>query len=126
MRYADGATPGRGIANAVAARDQMPAFSGVRLTAAIARNYHLSAGEQGDGDLGGRNHFDFAGHRRGTGSRERMRRLFAQEAGNMLRQRLTGLDSAALDALCDAAARGEIGHEDAVAKAIRLVMKDVS
>ncbi|MEK7876761.1 MAG: methylmalonyl Co-A mutase-associated GTPase MeaB, partial [Pseudomonadota bacterium] len=51
-----------------------------------------------------------AGSRRGTGSRERMRRLFAQEAGNMLRQRLTEIDSAALDALCDAAARGEIGH----------------
>jgi len=62
------------------------------------------------------------GGRRGTGSRERMRRLFAQEAGNMLRQRLLALDSAALDALCDAAARGEIGHEDAVANAIRLAM----
>lgn len=62
------------------------------------------------------------GGRRGTGSRERMRRLFAQEAGNMLRQRLTALDSAALDALCDAAARGEIGHEDAVLNAIRIAM----
>ena len=62
------------------------------------------------------------GGRRGTGSRERMRRLFAQEAGNLLRERLTALESAALDALCDAAARGEIGHEDAVAEAIRLAM----
>jgi LAO/AO transport system kinase len=60
--------------------------------------------------------------RRGTGSRERMRRLFAQEAGNMLRERLTALESAALDALCDAAARGEIGHEEAVSNAIRLAM----
>jgi len=60
-----------------------------------------------------------AGSRRGTGSRERMRRLFAQEAGNLLRERLTALDSAALDELCDAAARGEIGHEDAVTNAIR-------
>ena len=66
------------------------------------------------------------GGRRGTGSRERMRRLFAQEAGNMLRQRLMALDSAALDALCDAAARGEIGHEDAVANAIRLAMNSGS
>ena len=63
-----------------------------------------------------------AGSRRGTGSRERMRRLFAQEAGNLLRERLTALDSAALDELCDAAARGEIGHEDAVTNAIRLAM----
>ncbi|MBI1990812.1 MAG: methylmalonyl Co-A mutase-associated GTPase MeaB [Betaproteobacteria bacterium] len=62
------------------------------------------------------------GGRRGTGSRERMRRLFAQEAGNLLRARLTELDSAALDALCDAAARGEIGHEDAVTDAIRIAM----
>ena len=62
------------------------------------------------------------GGRRGTGSRERMRRLFAQEAGNLLRERLTALDSAALDALCDAAARGEIGHEDAVTDAIRIAM----
>ena len=31
------------------------------------------------------------GGRRGTGSRERMRRLFAQEAGNLLRERLTAL-----------------------------------
>jgi LAO/AO transport system kinase len=60
--------------------------------------------------------------RRGAGARERMRRLFAREAGNMLRQRLSSLDSAALDALCDAAARGEIGHEDAVLDAIRLAM----
>ncbi len=67
-----------------------------------------------------------AGSRRGTGSRERMRRLFAQEAGNLLRERLTALESAELDALCDAAARGEIGHEDAVAKAIRLVMNEES
>ena len=67
-----------------------------------------------------------AGGRRGTGSRERMRRLFAQEAGNLLRARLTELDSAALDALCDAAARGEIGHEDAVTNAIRLAMNDGS
>ncbi|MEK7836051.1 MAG: methylmalonyl Co-A mutase-associated GTPase MeaB [Pseudomonadota bacterium] len=66
------------------------------------------------------------GGRRGTGSRERMRRLFAQEAGNLLRARLTELDSAALDALCDAAARGEIGHEDAVTNAIRLAMNDGS
>ena len=66
------------------------------------------------------------GGRRGTGSRERMRRLFAQEAGNMLRQRLMALDSAALDALCDAAARGEIGHEDAVLNAIRLAMNSGS
>lgn len=66
------------------------------------------------------------GGRRGTGSRERMRRLFAQEAGNLLRERLTGLESAALDALCDAAARGEIGHEDAVANAIRLAMNSGS
>lgn len=65
-------------------------------------------------------------NRRGTGSRERMRRLFAQEAGNLLRERLTALDSAALDALCDAAARGEIGHEDAVTNAIRLAMNDGS
>jgi len=63
-----------------------------------------------------------AGGRRGTGSRERMRRLFAQEAGNLLRERLMALDSAALDELCDAAARGEIGHEDAVTNAIRLAM----
>ena len=63
-----------------------------------------------------------AGGRRGTGSRERMRRLFAQEAGTLLRERLTALDSAALDELCDAAARGEIGHEDAVTNAIRLAM----
>ncbi len=67
-----------------------------------------------------------AGTRRGTGSRERMRRLFAQEAGNLLRERLMALESAALDALCDAAARGEIGHEDAVSTAIRLVMNDGS
>lgn len=67
-----------------------------------------------------------AASRRGTGSRERMRRLFAQEAGNLLRARLTALDSAALDALCDAAARGEIGHEDAVTNAIRLAMNDGS
>jgi len=67
-----------------------------------------------------------AGNRRGTGSRERMRRLFAQEAGNLLRERLTALESAALDELCDAAARGEIGHEAAVSNAIRLVMNDGS
>ena len=67
-----------------------------------------------------------AGNRRGTGSRERMRRLFAQEAGNLLRERLTVLDSAVLDELCDAAARGEIGHEAAVSNAIRLVMNDGS
>ena len=66
------------------------------------------------------------GGRRWTGSRERMRRLFAQEAGNLLRQRLTALDSAALDALCDAAARGEIGHEEAVSNAIRLAMNSSS
>ncbi|MBI4190429.1 MAG: methylmalonyl Co-A mutase-associated GTPase MeaB [Betaproteobacteria bacterium] len=67
-----------------------------------------------------------AGGRRGSGSRERMRRLFAQEAGNVLRKRLSTLDSAALDALCDAAARGEIGHEDAVLNAIRLAMNSGS
>lgn len=61
--------------------------------------------------------------KRGTGSRERMRRLLAREAGNMLYQRLLALDSAALDTLCDAAASGEIGHEDAVSGAIRLAMK---
>ena len=66
------------------------------------------------------------GGRRGTGSRERMRRLFAQEAGNMLRERLSALESAALDALCDAAARGEIGHEEAVSNAIRLAMNSGS
>ena len=60
--------------------------------------------------------------RRGAGSRERMRRLFAQEAGNMLRQRLSSLESEALDALCDAAARGEVGHEEAVSSAIHLAM----
>jgi LAO/AO transport system kinase len=65
------------------------------------------------------------GGRRGTGSRERMRRLFAQEAGNLLRERLTALESAALDALCDSAARGEIGHEEAVSNAIRLAMKEL-
>ncbi len=66
------------------------------------------------------------GCRRGIGSRERMRRLFAQEAGNLVRERLTALDSAALDALCDAAARGEIGHEDAVTNAIRIAMNSGS
>lgn len=62
--------------------------------------------------------------RRRQGARERMHRLIAQEAGNLLRERLTALESAAFDALCDAAARGEIDHEDAVANAIRLVMND--
>jgi LAO/AO transport system kinase len=64
--------------------------------------------------------------RRGSAARERMRRLFAQEAGNLLRERLASLDSAALDALCDAALRGEVSHEDAVTQAIRLVVADGS
>lgn len=60
--------------------------------------------------------------RRQTGSRERMRRLIAQEAGNIVRLRLGATDSAALDALCEAVARGELSHEEAALDAIRLFM----
>lgn len=60
-----------------------------------------------------------AGHRQ-VGSRERMRRMIAQEAGNMIRERLRDMDSRTLDALCEAVAKGELVHEEAVWKAIRI------
>lgn len=62
--------------------------------------------------------------RRGTASRERMRRLLAQEAADILRRRLSLLDSVALSALCDAVVRGEIEHEAAALEAIRLVAEN--
>jgi LAO/AO transport system kinase len=60
--------------------------------------------------------------RRQTGSCERLRRLIAQEAGNIVRLRLGATDSAALDALCEAVTRGELSHEEAVQAAIRLAV----
>lgn len=62
------------------------------------------------------------GRRREERSRERMRRLIAQEAGNAIRQRLHEAEGAKLDELCAALARGELRHEDAVAAAIRLAV----
>ncbi|MCC6531104.1 MAG: methylmalonyl Co-A mutase-associated GTPase MeaB [Burkholderiales bacterium] len=61
--------------------------------------------------------------KRGIGSRARMRRLFAQEAANLLRRRMTSIESPALDALCDAVACGDIDHEQASLQAMRLVME---
>ena len=60
------------------------------------------------------------GRRREERLRERMRRMIAQEAGDAVRQRLHGVESAKLDELCAALGRGELRHEDAVAAAIRL------
>lgn len=62
------------------------------------------------------------GRRRQQGARERMRRLIAQEAGNAVRDRLCGIESKTLDELCAALARGELGHEEAVAAAIDLAV----
>lgn len=63
-----------------------------------------------------------AGRRRQQGERERMRRLIAQEAGNAVRDRLCGIESKTLDELCAALARGELGHEEAVAAAIQFAV----
>ncbi|MBI3067851.1 MAG: methylmalonyl Co-A mutase-associated GTPase MeaB [Betaproteobacteria bacterium] len=63
-----------------------------------------------------------AGRRRQQGARERMRRLIAQEAGNAVRDCLCGIESKTLDELCAALARGELGHEEAVAAAIQLAV----
>lgn len=63
-----------------------------------------------------------AGSRRRKTAAERMRRLIAQEAGDAVRERLCAMNSRAFDALCAAAARGELGREEAVAAAIRLVV----
>jgi len=54
---------------------------------------------------------------------QRMRRMLAQEAGNLMRERINELDSVRLDALCEALVQGEMRHEDAVLEAARLALE---
>lgn len=63
-----------------------------------------------------------AGRRRQEGSRNRMRRMIAQEVGNAVRQRLHAMESETFNQLCEALARGELGHDEAVQAAIRLAV----
>ncbi|HUC60669.1 MAG TPA: methylmalonyl Co-A mutase-associated GTPase MeaB [Alphaproteobacteria bacterium] len=57
-------------------------------------------------------------------ARGRTRRLIASLAAEEMRGRIARAESAALDALCESVLKGEVGFEDAVARALALATKE--
>ena len=71
-------------------------------------------------------HGQQAGRRRPDSARERIRQMLAQEAGTLVRERLRNMEHAELEALCVALAKGELGHDEAVWRAITLIARSTS
>jgi putative protein kinase ArgK-like GTPase of G3E family len=69
-------------------------------------------------------HAQAAAGRRQNHARERTHRMLAQEAGNLVRERLRDMEHAELDRLCAALAKGELGHDAAAWQAIELAARN--